>query len=510
MNQRPKWKGSLAFLMMVAAGTTLVAVDALNSESADAQTRHKHPRRQPPPPPPSPAPAPTPPPGSAAVDPGVRAGTIDAGKILTPVVPGQGYDDLFEAGADAFADIDSVQGTIAGESDAGLGPRFNSNGCGTCHAQPALGGSSPSASAFPNIGPNPQVALATLHGATNQVPFFITANGPVREARFKFAMNSNGTLSSTPDGGVHQIFTIQGRSDAINTVGVTGAAQTCKLAQPDFNTARRLNNISFRIPTPTFGLGLVETIADETILANMQANSAAKAALGISGKPNRSGNDGSITRFGWKAQNPSLVVFAGEAYNVEQGVSNEAFPMERTNPGDGALPPQCLFNSLTEDHGTLTQPSDVVLFAAFMRLLAPPTPSTTSPGGAASILRGSDLFQSVGCSLCHTPSLATKPSTFAGAAVEANLFSDLLLHDMGSALADGISQGAASASEFRTAPLWGLGQRVFFLHDGRTGDLVQAIQWHGGPGSEARDVAGRFFGLSSTDQQNVLNFLRSL
>ena len=510
MNQRPKWRGSFALLMTVAAGATLVAIDALNSEFADAQTRHTHPRRQTPPPPPSPTPTPTPPPGSAVVDPGVRGGTVDAGKVLTNIVPNQGYDELFDAGADAFADLNSVLGTIPGEDDAGLGPRFNSNGCGTCHAQPALGGSSPNASAFPNIGANPQVALATLHGATNQVPYFITANGPVREARFKFAMNANGSLSSTADGGVHQIFTIQGRSDATNTVGITGAAQTCRLAQPDFNTARRLNNISFRIPTPLFGLGLVETISDATILANMQANSSAKASLGISGKPNRSGNDGSFTRFGGKAQNPSLMVFAGEAYNVEQGVTNEAFPMERTNPGDGPLPVNCLFNSSTEDSTTLTAPPDVVLFAAFMRLLAPPTPSTTSPGGAASIQRGSDVFQTVGCSLCHTPSMTTTPSTFSGAAVDARLFSDLLLHDMGSALADGVSQGAASGSEFRTAPLWGLGQRVFFLHDGRTSDLVQAIQWHGGPGSEARVVTNRYFGLSSTDQQNVLNFLRSL
>src|SRR5262249_50302038 len=115
-----------------------------------------------------------------------------------------------------------------------------------------------------------------------------------------------------------------------------------------------------------------------------------------------------------------------------------------------------------------------------------------------------------GCALCHTPSMTTTPSTFSGAAVEAKLFSDLLLHDMGSALADGVSQGAATGSEFRTAPLWGLGQRIFFLHDGRTSDLVQAIQWHGGTGSEARAVTGRYFGLSNADQQSVLNFLRSL
>lgn len=508
VTQGPKWKGSFA-LFMVAATATLVSVEALTPESADAQMRRTHPRRKPPAPTPAPTPTPTPPPGSAAVDPGVRGGTVDSGNILTPITAGQGYDELFDAGADAFADINSVQGLIPGEPDAGLGPRFNSNGCGTCHAQPALGGSSPSARHFPFIGPNPQVALATLHGATNRVPFFLTADGPVREARFKFVVR-NGNLTTTPDGGVHQIFTIQGRSDATNTVGITGSPQTCRLAQPDFDEARRLNNVAFRIPTPLFGMGLVESIPDGTILANMQADAGAKSALGISGRPNRNGNDGTISRFGWKAQNPSLLVFAAEAYNVEQGVTNEGFPLERANPGEGTLPAQCLFNSLSEDHATFDEPGDVVLFSAFMRLLAPPVASTTLPGGATSITRGAALFRSVGCALCHTPSMTTGPATFSATPVEARLYSDLLLHDMGPALADGVGQGAATGSEFRTAPLWGLGQRVFFLHDGRSSDLVETIQWHGGQGSEARAVTGRYFGLPDSDRQHLLNFLRSL
>src|SRR6266850_384231 len=491
---------------MAAATTALVSIEAVEPDTAFAQTRRTHPKRRPPSPTPAPAPAPSAGNGRA-VDPGVRGGTVDAGQVLENLAPG--YDALFDAGADAFADINSVQGTTPGEADAGLGPRFNSNGCGTCHSQPALGGTSPSTKHFPLVGPNPQIAAATAQGATNRVPFFISADGPVREARFKFAMK-NGNLTNTPDGGVHQIFTIQGRSDATNTVGITGSPQTCVLAQPDFDQARRLNNLSFRIPTPTFGLGLMESIADATILANMQAHGNAKAALGISGRPNRNGNDGTISRFGWKAQNPSLLVFAAEAYNVEQGVTNEGFPFERANPGDAGLPAQCLFNATTEDGVGVDDPGDVARFAAFMRLLAPPTPSTSSPGGTRSIQRGADLFRSVGCALCHTPALATSPSTFATGTPDARLFSDLLLHDMGPALADGISQGAASGSEFRTAPLWGLGQRIFFLHDGRSSDLVETIQWHGGPGSEARSVIGRFFGLSEQEKQQLLNFLRSL
>jgi CxxC motif-containing protein (DUF1111 family) len=156
-------------------------------------------------------------------------------------------------------------------------------------------------------------------------------------------------------------------------------------------------------------------------------------------------------------------------------------------------------------------------FAAFMRFLAPPTPSPTFPGGASSISKGQSLFKSVGCAQCHTPTLTTGSSSVAALNNRAaNLYSDLLLHDMGSGLADGISQGQAGSSEFRTAPLWGLGQRIFFLHDGRTSDLVIAIQQHQSSGtqtqnaSEANAVISNFNQLSETDKQHLLNFLRSL
>ena len=104
------------------------------------------------------------------------------------------------------------------------------------------------------------------------------------------------------------------------------------MPQPNFEQMQQLNNLIFRIPTPVFGAGLIESIPDSTILSNMSANSQLKQWLGISGHPNYSGNDGSITRFGWKAQNKSLEIFAGEAYNVEMGVTNELFPNERANP----------------------------------------------------------------------------------------------------------------------------------------------------------------------------------
>ena len=452
-----------------------------------------------------------------AVDPGVRAGSIDGGGPLPGLSAGQ--SKTFALGLATFATARSINGGLPNQPQEGLGPRFNSNSCSSCHSQPAVGGTSPSTTAFPFVGPNPQVAVANLSGATNQIPYFIHADGPVREARFRFVVR-NGFLTSKPDGGVHDLFTVTGRVDATNVQGATGSVQTCGLSQPDFDHARRQNNISFRIPTPVFGGGLIESISDKTILDNLAANASAKQALRISGRPNRNGNDGTITRFGWKAQNATLLLFAGEAYNVEMGVTNELFALERGNPGE-MLPVDCLFNATPEDTSHVdpgpdaTSPySDIQLFAAFMELLAPPAASTTLPGGAASIQHGEVLFRgTVGCALCHTPTLMASPSPYVnqGSGTAAvNLFSDLLLHDMGDTLADGVSQGLAGPSEFRTAPLWGLGQRVFFLHDGRTSDLVHVIRLHGGSESEARVSAEQFFGLSDSDKQDVLNFLRSL
>jgi CxxC motif-containing protein (DUF1111 family) len=282
---------------------------------------------------------------------------------------------------------------------------------------------------------------------------------------------------------------------------------------------------------------LVENIPDTTLTANLAANAQQKAALGISGYLNTNGNDGRVARYGWKAQNVSLLLFAGEAYNVEMGITNELFQTERD------LNPSCQTdttpNDITGKNGITdadTTLSDIEQFALYMRFLGAPIPSTTAPGGAASIQRGAQAFNSVGCSMCHTPSLTRAKTTVAALANKTvNLYSDLALHHMGPTLADNIIQGAAGPDEFRTAPLWGIGQRVYFLHDGRTNDLLQAIQLHasgvgvrtnslatadattdrrgGGTNfqpSEANRVIASFNDLSSAAQQDVLNFLRSL
>ena len=319
----------------------------------------------------------TPPPTSAR-DPGPRNTTPGSGAPLAGLTPAQMA--LFVAGKADFNEAEEVAD--------GLGPTMNLDSCGGCHAQPAAGGTSPAV--------NPQVALATKDGMTNRVPSFIRLNGPVREVRF--VRNPDGT----PDGGVHALFTIKGHQ----------AAPNCNIAQPDFASQLSARNVIFRIPTPVFGAGLIESIPDSEILKNQAAQAQVKQQLGIRGRPNvvlafnsisgqtnRNGNDGTIARFGHKAQNKSLLIFSGEAYNVEMGISNGAFPTERDET-EG-----CQVATLPNSDSTLDGAtpaavlSSIERFTLFMRFLAPPTPSTSVPGGSASIARGKQGFNDVGCAL---------------------------------------------------------------------------------------------------------------
>jgi len=433
---------------------------------------------------------------STARDPGPRGGAAGAGGPIA------GLSDselaFFNAGLADFSEAE--------EAEDGLGPTMNLDGCAGCHLHPAVGGTSPPV--------NPQVAFATKDGATNRVPSFLSAKGPVREARF--VKNPNGT----PDGGVHDLFTIAGRSDAPG----------CKLAQPDFERELANHNVIFRIPTPVFGGGLMEQVPDREILANRDKEATRKKELdirgranivlaghAISGQANNNGNDGTVARFGWKAQNKSLLLFSAEAYNVEMGITNEIFQTERDET------PSCQFAEVPNDvtDTAADEPAEVVSgierFAFFARFLAPPLPSPDTPGGADSIARGRKAFADIGCALCHTPTLHTGNSAVAALRNQpVNLYSDLLTHDMGPGLEDGVTQGQAGPREFRTAPLWGLGQRLFFLHDGRTSDLREAIQAHRsgnyftGNESEANGVVKNYSKLPDAEKQDVLNFLRSL
>ena len=343
----------------------------------------------------------------AQTDPGPRggppAGPPSGPPQLPRPLPGLSPAEwtAFQNGGQAFGEIENVPD--------GPVPRLNLDSCAGCHAHPTPGGSSPPL--------NPQVAVAVRNGAVNAVPPFIQQDGPVRVVRFKQGPNG-------PDGGVHDLFAITGRNDAL---------AGCQIQQPDFSNA---NNLSFRIPAPTFGLGLIEVVPDSTLRANLAANAILKRQLGIEGRFNTSANDGTITRFRWKAQTKSLLLFAGEAYNVEMGVSNELFPQGREDN------PACATTPSPDSGAGLAAGafSDIGNQAYFTRFLAPPQPAP----GDASIDNGRALFAQVGCALCHTPSLPTGNASSAALRQQAvDLYSDLALHRMGQSLNDGITQGAA-------------------------------------------------------------------
>jgi di-heme oxidoreductase (putative peroxidase) len=483
-------------------------------------------------------------------------GNEGAGQVLGNAGASTGF--WFDALA-VFSQFTSVDGandpTSTNATIKGLGPAFNASSCFTCHSQPTIGGTSPDK--------NPQLALAHAFGATNAAPLgrFLKPNGPVREVRFIF--DTSDPTNNTLDGGVHEIFSIQGRTDA---------PPNCQLLQPDFNGQINAHNAVFRIPIPTFGEGLVEGVTDNDLVNNLNNFANDKASFSIAGRLNRNGNDGTVTRFGWKAQNKSMFLFSGEASNVEMGVSNEVFQNEKV-PGLG-----CATNGLPEDntHVLTANPgadpssttslvsSAVENFALFMRLNGTPGQCAFNSGVDASgaarcialndpsqpaisqqIARGKQLFGApsnggVGCVLCHSQTLTSGTSDVVGLNNRSfSPFSDFALHHMGATLADGVNQGLAGSDEFRTAPLWGIGQRLFFLHDGRATDLLQAIEAHFSDpnvcfnassseaftvnghrfapstsgqscGSEANEAVRQFNALCAADKTDILQFLRSL
>jgi CxxC motif-containing protein (DUF1111 family) len=427
------------------------------------------------------------PPTVSATDPGPRPLPANAGGFLSSLSPNE--QQIEPSITTEFNRTHDV--IVTSPTDGGLGPRFNENSCASCHAYPAVGGSSPPS--------NPLFSIYNYNGAQNTMPSFITSNGPILEARF---INQPGT--TTPDGTVHQLFTITGRSDAAG----------CNIAQPDFTTAASQGNLVLRQVIPTYGDGLIEVIRNIDITNNMNSNLTEKATLGITGHPNYSGNDGSIQRFGWKAQVRSTLLMAANQMNVEMGVTNETFPNEIDQT------PGCVLNPVPETvsnftPGILTEmfPGDSERAEYFTQWLSPPVPGKSS----TSVKNGKTQFTTAGCVYCHTTSFTT-PATSRPAlgAITINLYSDLLVHHMGPGLADGLQQGSAGPDEFRTAPLWGIGQRLWFLHDGRTNNIVTAIEDHYSlgsgsyPASEANKAVTNFNNLSPKNQQDLVNFLRSL
>jgi CxxC motif-containing protein (DUF1111 family) len=266
-----------------------------------------------------------------------------------------------------------------------------------------------------------------------------------------------------------------------------------------------VNIIARRIPIPTFGAGLVEAIDDETLLALEDPDD--RNGDGISGRAARVIDLGTgrtrIGRFGWKAQHATLRTFSADAYRNEMGITNEIFPTE-LSPGISADRMR-LCDRLPEPEDLpdpRTRLAAIDNFEAFLQFLAPPPRGAVDDRARA----GELLFNAIGCSLCHTPRLETGLASnplFRQRPVP--LFSDLLLHDIGTG--DFIPQASALPNEIRTPSLWGLRVRRPLLHDGSASTLEEAIARHRG---EAELVRRRHDQLGTIERGNLIAFLNSL
>jgi CxxC motif-containing protein (DUF1111 family) len=352
----------------------------------------------------------------------------------------------FEDGLEAFQEAE--------EPEEGLGPVFNGRSCAECHQAGAIGGSGT------NIGIARVTRIGGLRGGAYSD--LEDLGGPVLQARSLREL----IVDYYCEGEV-----------------VPAGAQF----------------VSRRITTPLFGAGLIEAIPEQTIVALSRQS----PGDGVHGTPNYVTNPENgqreLGRFGWKAQVSRLHVFSGDAYLNEMGITSEFFRNEN-KPQGVDIPEGADAAEDPED-----EDGDVEAFTAFMRFLSPPSPQNpTSPQFAL----GRSLFQQVKCTSCHIPELRTGPNATVALSNQAvGLYSDLLLHHMGGGLADGIRQGQAQGDQFKTAPLWGLSSRSFFLHDGRATTIEEAILQHGGEASAARD---RFSRLSDANNAVLVAFLKSL
>lgn len=353
--------------------------------------------------------------------------------------------ERFRVGLEDFLEVE--------EPEDGLGPVFNGRSCAECHSIPAVGGS-----------------------------------GTIIEMRAG-RRGADGSFDPLPGGSVFQLFSIP--------------PHTCQeQIPPDANVVAPRKSI------PLFGAGLVEAIPDETLAALADPND--RDGNGVSGRvhwvTDRATGATRAGRFGWKAQQATLLSFGAEAYLEEMGITNQLFPAENAPNGDAERLLRCLpvrtVRGVEDVPDRLTGLRGIDNFEAFLRFLAPP------PRGEITEMaqRGERVFAEIGCAACHVPALVTGASSnpvFDRRPVR--LYSDLLLHDIGTG--DGIVQGDARGEEIRTPALWGLRVRRGLLHDGSAATPTKAILRHEQEAAEARR---RFQSLPADDLAALLGFLDSL
>jgi CxxC motif-containing protein (DUF1111 family) len=258
--------------------------------------------------------------------------------------------------------------------------------------------------------------------------------------------------------------------------------------------------VAVRMAPPIAGLGLLEKVPEEWITARAAANAA--GAGPVKGKPNAVWDSVnfrmSLGRFGWKADTPNLTRIIAAAFITDMGLTSRLFPSDNCGELQAACKVAAMPGRIEVDDAMLAA---VTLYVAS---LPPPRPDADVESGRA-------LFASAGCASCHVPRVPVAMAD--GTIGEIAPYTDLLLHDMGEGLADGMPEAAATGREWRTAPLWGLGQvrrtpeRAGYLHDGRARSVSEAILWHGGEAAQAREAFTR---LNASSREALMRFLDGL
>lgn len=377
---------------------------------------------------------------------------------------------------------------------AGLGPVYNSRSCISCHISDGRGKP-------PLSGELMQSMLFKL-----AMPGTDEFGAPLGVPGFGGQLQDKAIAGAQPEGSVQTSWTFR-------TVTFADGS-TAELREPHYTFTNTYMPMpagvrsSPRIANPAFGLGLLESIEESSILALADPNDA--DGDGISGRPNYvydyiSHQPRKLGRMGWKATSPDVKVQTAKALNQDMGITTSVFPQKSAA---GQTQMSGYFHQAPYDlHDTLLQ-----AIAFYARTLAVPARRNVSDPVVKS---GQQLFKQAGCITCHADKHMTRTDV-SFKALSGQLirpYSDMLLHDMGDGLADEFPEFEASGSEWRTTPLWGLGltQKVsghtLLLHDGRARNITEAILWHGG---EAEQSKQRFMSMPKTDRDALLRFLESL
>jgi CxxC motif-containing protein (DUF1111 family) len=400
------------------------------------------------------------------------------------------------------------------DASDGLGPLFNARACQNCHLKDGRG--------------HPPLS-ADVPDDSGSMLVRLSVPAATEEEKDRIAAHSVNSIPDPTYGGQLQDRSIQGfaaegklKIDYTEKPVTLADGDVVNLRVPNYSLADLAYGpaspglmISPRVAPPMIGLGLLEAVPEEQILAGADPDDADKD--GIHGKPNRvwsrEHETAMLGRFGWKAGVPTVAQQAAEAFAGDIGISTTMMPF----PSGDCTEKQadCLNapNGASEKYQNAEVGDDLFKLVTFysQNLAVPARRDPDVP----EILKGKQLFYASGCAACHKPKFITGEVPGQPHLSQQLIwpYTDMLLHDMGEGLADNRPEGAASGSEWRTPPLWGIGLtetvsgHTLFLHDGRARNLTEAILWHGGEGQDARD---KFAALSKADREALIAFVNSL